>query len=1342
MRQLRKSVFFPLFFLLAVSAYSQPCISLSSGPGTDAQIVCINTPITQIRYTLAGTVTDATVTGLPTGVNGVFSPGLFTIDGTPSVSGSFNYTVTTVGGICTGNGKANGSITVNPLPVPTLTSSDPDNIFCSGTVITFTATGGVNYNFRINGGSIQNGASPAYITNTLTNGQVVDVIVTSSGGCSATSGGITNIVNPVPSATASNNGPVCPGAQLSLTGGPGGMLAYTWTGPNGYSSGLQSPVVSTSATAAMAGIYSLTVTNSFGCQNTANTTVIVRTPPAVTASNNGPVCVGSPLNLTGGPIGMVGYLWTGPNGFSSTARSPQVSASATLAMAGLYTLTVTDIFTCQNSATTTVVVNILPVATASNNGPVCIGTPLILTGGPSGMSSYSWTGPNGYTSNLQSPTVSASATAGMAGVYILTVTNATSGCISSASTTVVISASPVATAANSGPVCEGTALSLTGGPAGMSSYSWTGPNGFVSVQQNPVVSLSATAAMAGIYTLTVTSANGCHGTATTNVVINPLPVATASNNGPVCAGLPLLLAGGPSGMTSYSWTGPNGFISTLQSPTVSLTATVAMAGIYTLTVINSNGCRNTITTTAVVNALPVPTATNNGPICAGTPLMLTGGPAGMTSYSWTGPLGFISTLQSPVVSALATTTMTGVYTLTVINSTGCRNSVATTAIVNPAPVATAANNGPVCVGTPLSLTGGPAGMASYSWSGPNAFTSPLQNPVVSPSSTLQMAGIYLLTVTSSTGCQDTATTRARVYTIPVSNAGSGGVECDLNFVLNAVPSVGVGLWTLVTGPGTATFLPNAANPAATVTVTAYGTYTFRWTETNGPCISSSIVTVNFYQPPMANAGAGGNECDLNFIMNAIPSAGVGTWTMTSGTGTATFSPNPNSAIATVAVTEYGTKIFKWKEENGICADSAFITVNFYQQPVANAGMGGNNCGLGKNLDATPTIGTGTWTRDSGPGTVIFSPTANSPDARATVSAYGTQVFRWTEINGTCSSSATISVTFFQQPSADGGPGGDECDLNFAFRAVSGGGTGTWTKVSGPGNVVFAPNANQPNATVTVSQFGVYDFAWTVVNSICSSFDIVRVTFHDLPVVTAGSDAVICRGRNIQLNATGTGSFHWVPANLLNNASIPNPLATPTVTTLFTVTLTDQWGCRNTDQVNVEVRPQPVANAGPDQELSFLFETSLEAVTPGSGQTGEWTLLAGGADITDVNDPTTHVSDLRLEFNSFIWTLTNGVCPVSADTVSIYVKDLIIPTLITPNMDGKNDFFLINGLETLGISTLTIFNRWGGRVYENLNYINTWNGVDENENELPEDTYFYILKTEKSKTIKGFVVIRR
>jgi gliding motility-associated-like protein len=101
-----------------------------------------------------------------------------------------------------------------------------------------------------------------------------------------------------------------------------------------------------------------------------------------------------------------------------------------------------------------------------------------------------------------------------------------------------------------------------------------------------------------------------------------------------------------------------------------------------------------------------------------------------------------------------------------------------------------------------------------------------------------------------------------------------------------------------------------------------------------------------------------------------------------------------------------------------------------------------------------------------------------------------------------------------------------------------------------------------------------------------------------------------------------------------------------------------------------------------------------------------------------------------------------VCPAVSDTVNIVVNNLVIPTLITPNMDGKNDYFVLRGLTTLGETKLVIFDRRGVEVYKNLNYDNSWNGVDYNNNPLSEDTYFYVLNSVNGKSISGYIVIRR
>ncbi len=91
---------------------------------------------------------------------------------------------------------------------------------------------------------------------------------------------------------------------------------------------------------------------------------------------------------------------------------------------------------------------------------------------------------------------------------------------------------------------------------------------------------------------------------------------------------------------------------------------------------------------------------------------------------------------------------------------------------------------------------------------------------------------------------------------------------------------------------------------------------------------------------------------------------------------------------------------------------------------------------------------------------------------------------------------------------------------------------------------------------------------------------------------------------------------------------------------------------------------------------------------------------------------------------------------------IFASGLVVPTLITPNMDGKNDYFVIRGFNGEGNMDLIIFDRRGVEVFKSRNYNNEWNGIDYNENPLPDDTYFYILKAKNNQSISGFIVVRR
>src|SRR5687767_16007605 len=97
-------------------------------------------------------------------------------------------------------------------------------------------------------------------------------------------------------------------------------------------------------------------------------------------------------------------------------------------------------------------------------------------------------------------------------------------------------------------------------------------------------------------------------------------------------------------------------------------------------------------------------------------------------------------------------------------------------------------------------------------------------------------------------------------------------------------------------------------------------------------------------------------------------------------------------------------------------DDDAASVNFYQQPVANAGSDGNECDLNYTLSAVPSVGTGTWT-SSGPGTATFTPDANTATATVTVSAYGTYTFTWTEVNRSDERREGKDVRLYRQPEA-------------------------------------------------------------------------------------------------------------------------------------------------------------------------------------------------------------------------------------------------------------------------------------------------------------------------------------
>ncbi|WP_211321279.1 SdrD B-like domain-containing protein, partial [Arcicella aurantiaca] len=658
-------------------------------------------------------------------------------------AGTYQVLVTNANG-CTA--IATAAVIVNDLPTPTASSNGE---VCVGTTINLKATGGVSYTWSgINGFTAT--TADASIANAVTaNAGVYTVTVTNAKGCVATA--TTEVkVNTNPNPTITPIAPICLGSDIVLNVSGGAGNKFTWSGSNGFASTEQNPTVSPKPTTAGTYTYFVTVEGVGGCTGTATTSVTVKSNPTIVVPSIS-ICAGTTGKLVASGADV--YAWSNVDGGFTTT-----SAELSVTKGGVYTVSGV-IAGCVATVTTTVEVKALPTITVPTI-EICAGTTgkLVATGGVS----YAWSGPETFT------TTSAELSVTKAGVYTVIGTNA-GGCTAMATTEVKVNTNPNPTITPIAPICLGSDIVLNVSGGAGNKFVWSGSNGFASTEQNPTVSPKPTTAGTYTYFVTVEGVGGCTGTATTSVVVNALPTAVATG-AEVCVGKEIKLSVSPE-FTTYAWTKVGGtFTATTQSPVVNASAVTGDAGTYQVKVTDANGCTAIATATVIVNDLPTPTASNNGPVCVGTTINLkaTGG----VSYAWSGANNFTATTADASI-ANATTTNAGVYTVTVTNAKGC-TAVATTEVkinTNPNPIAT--SNTAVCLGGDIKLSVTETTGATYTWSGDN-FTSTVREPVIS--STKAGTFTYTVTVAGNGGCTGTATTSVIVNALPTATA-TGAEVC-------------------------------------------------------------------------------------------------------------------------------------------------------------------------------------------------------------------------------------------------------------------------------------------------------------------------------------------------------------------------------------------------------------------------------------------------------------------------------------------------------------------------------------------------------------------------------------
>lgn len=503
-----------------------PSVTLSLTSGSAEQNVCINTPIETIVYTSVN-ATDVSATGLPNGVTGTFNAGEFTISGTPTESGTFNYTVTTVGGCNVVT--AVGSIIVNPDSTLTLTSGNDAQTVCINnaiTDITYSATDATDVTVT----DLPSGVTATYadgvltISGTPTESGVFTYTATTVGNCANVILTGTITVNPDVTLTlmsANENQNVCINtAIVAITYLATDATDVTVSGlPNGVAGAYNAGTFTISGTPTETGTFNYTVSTVSACGSASLTGTIIVNPNVTLVLSTGDdtqtLCVDTAITtiVYQSANGATGISVTGlPAGVTGTLAGDLLTISGTPTVTGTFNYTVTTIGGCSSASLSgTIVVNALTTPTFG------FGTSITLCPGstPPSLPTSSSTG---ITGTWSPSTISTS----VSDVY--TFTPDANQCATP--TTLTVTLESAFSFAIDG-ACQGNAFILepfateNSFDENTSSYNWVYNGNTVGTDfdfnATEYLSNNTSVTLPMVVTLTITTSEGCSNTATYTV---------------------------------------------------------------------------------------------------------------------------------------------------------------------------------------------------------------------------------------------------------------------------------------------------------------------------------------------------------------------------------------------------------------------------------------------------------------------------------------------------------------------------------------------------------------------------------------------------------------------------------------------------------------------------------------------------------------------------------------------------------------------------------------------------------------------------------------------------------
>lgn len=849
------------------------------------------------------------------------------------------------------------------------------------------------------------------------------------------------------------------------------------------------------------------------------------------------------LLIAGGGQGPWDYAVTDNNGnvYYSSANSTGTDTVPDLCP-GLYNINVFSIPEGENRVVAaTVGAAVVPQASATYKLPCFEGEPIELYGqaDPSAGASYSWTGPNGFSSSSQNPLALYS------GIYTLVVS--ANGCASAPFELDVppVGEAVVTIAEDTITACPGEDIALAAG-GNATSFTWYANNSDEPVGSGP--SITVTPEDGAIYRVTGFNDNGCGGFDEVAISIPFDPALSADTSGTLCPGTTLTLTASEGEQFLWS-TGDT---------TASITVSPAQSTQYHLDVTGPNGCAVQLSAFVQVASSAGIFISPSTAICEGetASLFAAGG-----DISWsTGDS--VSTLS---VSPLQTTT----YSATITNSLGCEFVRESTVTVSPVPaiVLVPADTATLCQGESLQLL---------------AYESDtlIWDSLVAPAQSRD----YILPGASAYGCREIGRFTVIVNPLPDLSIDGQSLLCSSDSMLLVANSNGALAWS--TGE---------SNDSIYVLPAGTETYSVTATDANG-CSRADSVQVTRATPPEApQVSCSSSLGQVVFSWVVEPGLTYGLAHLQGPAGT----PIGNNRYAVSGLLPGQAVSIELEATNA--AGCTAITPASCSAPdcsVLNLFIGGPNrlCSSDGPAALTALVtggsgnGTGGW---AGPGvddaSDSFYPGLAGP---------GVHDVAYTYTDAGCTISDTLQITVEQAleaalVSCSATPG----TVTFSWPALPSYTGYLATALTGQSGEFLTPTTyqvaglrNGEEVIVEITALGGGACGETTVLSSC--------TAAGCPALEAIADTMICSNSNLRFSVdpTGWGTFEWSPAAGLSCADCPDPEVFPSATTTYTLIATDDSGCADTLKTTVYVDEIPDQYV-PDGPIYFCEGEPFELCLP-------------------------------------------------------------------------------------------------------------------------------------------------